>query len=80
MSRAVRLALWDYRPAGALTSSCDKDVESQCPKVCVSGVNVSFGGWRLCLEYGQVAVEHIFVEPVQHLIMHSSCVPAAAWV
>lgn len=33
MSRAVRLALWDYKPGAALTASCDKDVEATCPKV-----------------------------------------------
>ncbi len=79
MSRAVRLALWDYRPAGALTSSCDKDVDSQCPKVCgccgcfFRGVEALFGIWS-------GGGWSIYVEPVQHLIMHSSCVPAAAWV
>lgn len=34
MSRAVRLALWDYKPGAALTASCDKDVANTCPKVC----------------------------------------------
>ncbi|MEW5310424.1 MAG: hypothetical protein WDW38_002223 [Sanguina aurantia] len=32
MSRAVRLALWDYKPGAALTASCDKDVQATCPK------------------------------------------------
>jgi hypothetical protein len=33
MSRAVRLALWDYKPGAALTQACDDDVDSQCPRV-----------------------------------------------
>ncbi|KAG2435442.1 hypothetical protein HYH02_011942 [Chlamydomonas schloesseri] len=32
MSRAVRLALWDYKPGAALTTACDADVEEQCPR------------------------------------------------
>ncbi|GLI60743.1 hypothetical protein VaNZ11_002971 [Volvox africanus] len=32
MSRAVRLALWDYKPGAALTTACDADVEAQCPR------------------------------------------------
>lgn len=32
MSRAVRLALWDYRPATGLTQVCDQDVTAFCPK------------------------------------------------
>ena len=38
MSRAVRLALWDYKPGAALTATCDKDVETQCPRVGVKRV------------------------------------------
>lgn len=37
MSRAVRLALWDYKPGSALTTACDKDVDTVCPKVRGSG-------------------------------------------
>lgn len=33
MSRAVRLALWDYKPGAAFTAACDADVDSQCPRV-----------------------------------------------
>ena len=33
MSRAVRIALWDYKPGAGLTMACDSDVTSQCPKV-----------------------------------------------
>ncbi len=33
MSRAVRVALWDYRPGVAFTSTCDKDIEVNCPRV-----------------------------------------------
>ena len=36
MSRAVRIALWDYKPGAGLTMACDSDVTSQCPKVRVS--------------------------------------------
>eukprot|EP00195_Chlamydomonas_chlamydogama_P004977 CAMPEP_0202901334 /NCGR_PEP_ID=MMETSP1392-20130828/14194_1 /ASSEMBLY_ACC=CAM_ASM_000868 /TAXON_ID=225041 /ORGANISM="Chlamydomonas chlamydogama, Strain SAG 11-48b" /LENGTH=885 /DNA_ID=CAMNT_0049587883 /DNA_START=46 /DNA_END=2703 /DNA_ORIENTATION=- len=32
MSRAVRLALWDYKPGAALTAACDKDVDTNCPR------------------------------------------------
>ncbi|GFH19709.1 uncharacterized protein HaLaN_16706 [Haematococcus lacustris] len=32
MSRAVRLALWDYTPGAALTAACDNDVATQCPR------------------------------------------------
>lgn len=32
MSRAVRLALWDYKAGAALTATCDSDVEKLCPK------------------------------------------------
>lgn len=32
MSRAVRLALWDYKPGMAFTQACDVDVETQCPR------------------------------------------------
>jgi len=32
MSRAVRLALWDYKPGAAFTAACDSDVETQCPR------------------------------------------------
>jgi len=32
MSRAVRLALWDYTPSAALTASCDDDVQRTCPQ------------------------------------------------
>jgi Golgi apparatus protein 1 len=37
MSRAVRLALWDYKPGAALTAACDDDVDSQCPRVGLTG-------------------------------------------
>ena len=30
MSRAVRLALWDFQKGGALTGVCDEDVGSVC--------------------------------------------------
>lgn len=33
MSRAVRLALWDYKPGAALTTACDDDVDTHCPRV-----------------------------------------------
>jgi hypothetical protein len=33
MSRAVRLALWDYKEGSALTAACDADVEDKCPSV-----------------------------------------------
>lgn len=33
MSRAVRIALWDYKPGAALTAACDVDVETVCPRV-----------------------------------------------
>ena len=33
MSRAVRIALWDYKPGAGLTLACDQDVTNQCPKV-----------------------------------------------
>lgn len=33
MSRAVRVALWDYKPGAALTQPCDADVTKECPKV-----------------------------------------------
>ena len=33
MSRAVRIALWDYKPGAGLTLACDSDVTNQCPKV-----------------------------------------------
>ncbi|KAF5838865.1 hypothetical protein DUNSADRAFT_2034 [Dunaliella salina] len=32
MSRAVRVALWDYRPGVAFTATCDKDIETLCPR------------------------------------------------
>lgn len=32
MSRAVRLALWDYKAGAALTAACDNDVGKLCPK------------------------------------------------
>lgn len=38
MSRAVRLALWDYKPGAALTTTCDADVEAQCPRVRVTNM------------------------------------------
>jgi Golgi apparatus protein 1 len=33
LSRAVRLALWDYKPGAGFTMTCDKDVNDLCPKV-----------------------------------------------
>lgn len=38
MSRAVRLALWDYTPGAALTMTCDDDVDAICPKVGAAAV------------------------------------------
>ncbi len=35
MSRAVRLALWDYKPGAALTGVCDNNVAEYCPRVSV---------------------------------------------
>lgn len=32
MSRAVRIALWDYKPGAGLTMACDADVSTQCPR------------------------------------------------
>lgn len=32
VSRAVRMALWEYKPGMALTGACDADVASICPK------------------------------------------------
>ena len=32
MSRAVRFALWDYKPSSGLTAVCDADVVAKCPK------------------------------------------------
>jgi hypothetical protein len=51
LSRAVRFALWDYKPEAALTAVCDADVQKHCPKggkarnkgVFTIGV---VGGWR----------------------------------
>ncbi|GFH06252.1 uncharacterized protein HaLaN_00852 [Haematococcus lacustris] len=40
MSRAVRLALWDYTPGAALTAACDNDVATQCPRVRLHGPQV----------------------------------------
>jgi Golgi apparatus protein 1 len=33
MSRAVRLALWDYKPGMSFTAACDNDVKIMCPTV-----------------------------------------------
>lgn len=33
MSRAVRLALWDYKVGAPLTTVCDADVQDKCPAV-----------------------------------------------
>ena len=33
MSRAVRLALWDYKVGAPLTTVCDADVQDKCPVV-----------------------------------------------
>jgi golgi apparatus protein 1 len=38
MSRAVRLALWDYKPSAPLTDMCDFDVGNRCPQVCETSV------------------------------------------
>lgn len=54
LSRAVRFALWDYKPEAALTAVCDADVQKHCPKggkarnkgVFTIGV---VGGWRWLL-------------------------------
>eukprot|EP00798_Chlamydomonas_sp_ICE-L_P000438 gene438-1836_t len=32
MSRAVRLALWDFKEGAPLTTMCDADVQAKCPK------------------------------------------------
>ena len=46
MSRAVRIALWDYTPGAALTGMCDNDVNALCPKVGARGAAVRVA--RLC--------------------------------
>eukprot|EP00798_Chlamydomonas_sp_ICE-L_P015369 gene15369-21453_t len=42
MSRAVRLALWDYKAGAPLTAACDASVSSFCPKEGAS-LNAAYG-------------------------------------
>ena len=48
MSRAVRMALWEFRPGAALTSICDADVEQVCKQVRLPiSIDWARGGARL---------------------------------
>ncbi len=51
MSRAVRLALWDYKPGAALTAACDTDVDTRCPRVSSGVVWCACEGWGLWLGF-----------------------------
>jgi Golgi apparatus protein 1 len=46
VGRALRMALWQYRPHAALTDVCDADVEAHCP---AEGANVAVGSVGRCL-------------------------------
>lgn len=46
VGRALRMALWQYRPAAALTDVCDADVVALCP---AEGANVAVGSVGRCL-------------------------------
>ncbi len=52
MSRAVRLALWDYKPGAALTTACDADVDAQCPRVRGVGEVSTRAGFKVQCEHG----------------------------
>eukprot|EP01026_Neomeris_dumetosa_P014680 TRINITY_DN1539_c0_g1_i1.p1 TRINITY_DN1539_c0_g1~~TRINITY_DN1539_c0_g1_i1.p1 ORF type:complete len:468 (-),score=66.09 TRINITY_DN1539_c0_g1_i1:500-1903(-) len=43
MSRAVRMALWTYKPNGGITGVCDADVNATCSKVATSMKKKAFG-------------------------------------
>ena len=46
VGRALRMALWQYRPGAALTDVCDADVASRCPD---EHANVAVGSVGRCL-------------------------------
>jgi Golgi apparatus protein 1 len=46
VSRALRMALWQYRPNSALTDVCDADIAERCPD---EGANVAVGSVGRCL-------------------------------
>lgn len=52
LSRAVRLALWDYRPGGALTGVCDADVGTMCKAVEKTRGVFGIGAIGKCLSRG----------------------------
>uniref|UniRef100_A0A7R9V0N1 Golgi apparatus protein 1 n=1 Tax=Chlamydomonas euryale TaxID=1486919 RepID=A0A7R9V0N1_9CHLO len=59
MSRAVRVALWDYKPGAPLTQACDKDVSDKCPgssQARVSGSPFTIGAVGRCLS--KAVVQH----------------------
>ncbi|KAG1672451.1 hypothetical protein FOA52_013237 [Chlamydomonas sp. UWO 241] len=61
MSRAVRVALWDYKPASALTADCDGDVAAKCPQGAHkrSGSPFTIGVVGRCLSKSLVQREHM---------------------
>jgi len=68
VSRAARMALWEYTPGAALTKCCDHDVEGYCALEQHKRVVYSIGHVGKCLAT-QLAAGHSLASECQQLIL-----------